>query len=147
MSGEKYVLALDQGTTSSRAILYDYSGAPAASAQKEFRQLFPQPGWVEHDANEIWATQHEVMLGAIAKAGARPEEIAAIGITNQRETTVVWDRATGTPIANAIVWQDRRTAGLCDELKGQGKAALIQQKTGLVLDAYFSGTKAQVVTR
>ena len=141
MSAKKYVLALDQGTTSSRAILYDYSGAPAASAQKEFRQLFPQPGWVEHDANEIWATQHEVMLGAIAKAGARPEEIAAIGITNQRETTVVWDRATGTPIANAIVWQDRRTAGLCDELKGQGKAALMQQKTGLVLDAYFSGTK------
>ena len=141
MSGKKYVLALDQGTTSSRAILYDYSGAPTASAQKEFRQLFPQPGWVEHDANEIWATQHEVMLGAIAKAGARPEEIAAIGITNQRETTVVWDGATGKPIANAIVWQDRRTAGLCDELKGQGKAALIQQKTGLVLDAYFSGTK------
>ena len=141
MSTKKYVLALDQGTTSSRAILYDYSGAPIASAQKEFRQHFPQPGWVEHDANEIWATQHEVMLGAIAKAGARPEEIAAIGITNQRETTVVWDRATGKPIANAIVWQDRRTAGLCDELKAQGKAALIQQKTGLVLDAYFSGTK------
>ena len=141
MRGKKYVLALDQGTTSSRAILYGYEGAPVASAQKEFRQQFPQPGWVEHDANEIWATQHEVMLGAIAKAGARPEEIAAIGITNQRETTVVWDRATGKPIANAIVWQDRRTAGLCDELKAQGKAALIQQKTGLVLDAYFSGTK------
>ena len=141
MSGKKYVLALDQGTTSSRAILYGNDGAPVASAQKEFRQHFPQPGWVEHDANEIWATQHEVMLGAIAKAGARPEEIAAIGITNQRETTVVWDRATGRPIANAIVWQDRRTAGLCDELKAQGKAALIQQKTGLVLDAYFSGTK------
>ena len=141
MRGKKYVLALDQGTTSSRAILYGYEGAPVASAQKEFRQQFPQPGWVEHDANEIWATQHEVMLGAIAKAGARPEELAAIGITNQRETTVVWDRATGKPIANAIVWQDRRTAGLCDELKAQGKAALIQQKTGLVLDAYFSGTK------
>ena len=136
-----YVLALDQGTTSSRAILYDHSGTPIASAQREFRQHFPQPGWVEHDANEIWATQHEVMLAAIAKANARPEQIAVIGITNQRETTVVWERATGKPIANAIVWQDRRTAGLCDELKAQGKAALIQQKTGLVLDAYFSGTK------
>ena len=141
MSEKKYVLALDQGTTSSRAILYDRAGTPVASAQKEFRQLFPEPGWVEHDASEIWATQHEVMLAAIAKSNARPEEIAAIGITNQRETTVVWDRATGKPIANAIVWQDRRTAGLCDELKAQGKAALIQQKTGLVLDAYFSGTK------
>ena len=141
MSEKKYVLALDQGTTSSRAILYGNDGAPIASAQQEFRQHFPQPGWVEHDANEIWTTQHAVMLGAIAKAGARPQEIAAIGITNQRETTVVWDRATGKPIANAIVWQDRRTAGLCDELKAQGKAGLIQQKTGLVLDAYFSGTK------
>ena len=137
----RFVLALDQGTTSSRAILYDYSGTPVASAQKEFRQQFPQPGWVEHDATEIWASQHEVMLGAIAKAGAKPDEIAAIGITNQRETTVVWDRTTGKPIANAIVWQDRRTAGLCDELKAAGKAGLIQQKTGLVLDAYFSGTK------
>jgi glycerol kinase len=138
---KKFVLALDQGTTSSRAILYDTAGTPVASAQKEFRQQFPQPGWVEHDANEIWASQHEVMLGAIAKAHARPEEIAAIGITNQRETTVLWDRTTGKPIANAIVWQDRRTAGLCDELKAAGSATLIQQKTGLVLDAYFSGTK------
>ena len=137
----KVILALDQGTTSSRAILYDYSGAPVASAQKEFRQHFPQPGWVEHDASEIWATQHEVMSQAIAKAVVQPADIAAIGITNQRETTVVWDRATGKPIANAIVWQDRRTAALCDALKIQGKAALIQQKTGLVLDAYFSGTK------
>ncbi len=141
MSVKKYVLALDQGTTSSRAILYGHDGAPVASAQKEFRQHFPQPGWVEHDGNEIWASQHEVMRGAIAKAGAQPSEIAAIGITNQRETTVVWERATGKPIANAIVWQDRRTAGLCDELKAQGKAAQIQQKTGLVIDAYFSGTK------
>ena len=138
---KRYVLALDQGTTSSRAILYDHSGTPAASAQKEFRQQFPQPGWVEHDAREIWASQHEVMLAAIGKAGAKSGEIAAIGITNQRETTVVWDRATGKPIANAIVWQDRRTAGLCDELKAAGKAGVIQQKTGLVLDAYFSGTK------
>ena len=138
---KKYVLALDQGTTSSRAILYDHAGAPVASAQKEFRQHFPQPGWVEHDANEIWTSQHEVMLAAIATSGATPEAIAAIGITNQRETTVVWDRATGKPIGNAIVWQDRRTARLCDELKADGKAGLIQQKTGLVLDAYFSGTK------
>ncbi len=138
---KKFVLALDQGTTSSRAILYNVAGTPVASSQKEFRQLFPQPGWVEHDAGEIWASQHEVMLGAIAKAGAKTEEIAAIGITNQRETTVVWDRATGMPIANAIVWQDRRTAGLCDQLKADGKAGLIQRKTGLVLDAYFSGTK------
>ena len=140
---KKFVLALDQGTTSSRAILYDHSGTPVASAQKELRQHFPQPGWVEHDAAEIWASQHKVMLAAIAKAGARAEEIAAIGITNQRETTVLWDRATGRPIANAIVWQDRRTAGLCDDLKAAGKAQLIQQKTGLVLDAYFSGTKLQ----
>jgi glycerol kinase len=138
---KKFVLALDQGTTSSRAILYDTAGTPVASAQKEFRQQFPQPGWVEHDASEIWTSQHEVMLAAIAKARARPEEIAAIGITNQRETTVLWDRTTGKPIANAIVWQDRRTAGLCDELKATGSAMLIQQKTGLVLDAYFSGTK------
>ncbi len=138
---ERFVLALDQGTTSSRAILYDHSGTPVGSAQKEFRQRFPQPGWVEHDANEIWASQRAVMMAAIAKAGARPNEIAAIGVTNQRETTVVWDRATGKPIANAIVWQDRRTAVLCDELKAAGKAGLIQQKTGLVLDAYFSGTK------
>ena len=144
---KKFVLALDQGTTSSRAILYEPSGTAVASAQKEFRQHFPRPGWVEHDANEIWASQHEVMLAAIAKAqvevGLKAEEIAAIGITNQRETTVVWDRRTGKPIANAIVWQDRRTAGRCDELKAAGKAALIQQKTGLVLDAYFSGTKLQ----
>ena len=138
---KRFVLALDQGTTSSRAILYDHSGNPVASAQKEFRQQFPQPGWVEHDGNEIWATQHAVMLAALAKANAKPEEIAAIGITNQRETTLLWDRATGVPIANAIVWQDRRTAGLCDALKAAGKAPLIQQKTGLVLDAYFSGTK------
>ena len=138
---KRFVLALDQGTTSSRAILVDASGAAVASAQKEFPQYFPQPGWVEHDADEIWATQHEVMLAAVAKSGARVDEIAAIGITNQRETTMLWDRRTGAPIHKAIVWQDRRTAGLCDELKVAGKAPLIQQKTGLVLDAYFSGTK------
>jgi glycerol kinase len=137
----KYVLALDQGTTSSRAIVFDHSGNIVASAQKEFRQHFPQPGWVEHDANEIWATQHEVMLAAIAKATLTPAQIAAIGITNQRETTVLWDRTTGQPLHRAIVWQDRRTAQYCDELKTQGKAPLAQEKTGLVLDAYFSGTK------
>ena len=141
MNGIKYILALDQGTTSSRAIVYNHAGSAVAAAQKEFRQHFPQPGWVEHDANEIWASQHEVLLAAIAKAGISARDIAAIGITNQRETTVLWDRATGKPVANAIVWQDRRTASLCDQLKADGKAALIQQKTGLVLDAYFSGTK------
>ncbi len=137
----RFVLALDQGTTSSRAILFDHAGTPVASAQQEFRQHFPQPGWVEHDAGEIWATQRAVMTEAMHRAGAHPQDIAAIGITNQRETTVLWDRATGRPVANAIVWQDRRTAALCDRLKAEGKAALIQQKTGLVLDAYFSGTK------
>ena len=141
MNGIKYILALDQGTTSSRAIVYNHAGSAVATAQKEFRQHFPQPGWVEHDANEIWASQHEVLLAAVAKAGISARDIAAIGITNQRETTVLWDRATGKPVANAIVWQDRRTASLCDQLKADGKAALIQKKTGLVLDAYFSGTK------
>ncbi|MBL8310288.1 MAG: glycerol kinase GlpK [Burkholderiales bacterium] len=138
---KKYVLALDQGTTSSRAILFDHAGTPVASAQQEFRQHFPQPGWVEHDAREIWTTQRAVMAQAMQRAGATASAIAAIGITNQRETTVLWDRATGQPVANAIVWQDRRTAALCDRLKAEGKAAQIQQKTGLVLDAYFSGTK------
>ena len=137
----RFVLALDQGTTSSRAILFDHAGTPVASAQQEFRQHFPQPGWVEHDAGEIWATQRAVMTEAMHRTGARPQDVAAIGITNQRETTVLWDRATGWPVANAIVWQDRRTAALCDRLKAEGKAALIQKKTGLVLDAYFSGTK------
>ncbi len=140
-NSKKYVLALDQGTTSSRAILFDHSGAIVAVAQKEFRQHFPQPGWVEHDAEEIWTTQHEVLRHAIAKAGARIDEIAAIGITNQRETTVLWDRATGKPVHRAIVWQDRRTAAFCDELKKQGKIPIAQRKTGLVLDAYFSATK------
>ncbi len=135
------ILALDQGTTSSRAIVFDHDGAVRGAAQREFRQIFPQPGWVEHDATEIWATQSGVMHEAIAKAGITAADIAAIGITNQRETTVVWERATGRPIANAIVWQDRRTAPFCDELRAQGKAPLIARKTGLVLDAYFSGTK------
>ena len=135
------ILALDQGTTSSRAIVFDHDGAVRGAAQREFRQIFPQPGWVEHDASEIWTTQSGVMHEAIAKAGIVAADIAAIGITNQRETTVVWERATGRPIANAIVWQDRRTAPLCDELRSQGNAPLIARKTGLVLDAYFSGTK------
>jgi glycerol kinase len=138
---EKYILALDQGTTSSRAILFDKYGQICHIAQKEFTQLYPQPGWVEHDAEEIWATQFSVMAETIAKASLNTTDIAAIGITNQRETTVVWDRKSSKPIYNAIVWQDRRTAGYCDQLKADGLAPLIQQKTGLVLDAYFSATK------
>jgi glycerol kinase len=136
-----YILALDQGTTSSRAILFDHDGAMAAVAQKEFRQLFPKPGWVEHDAQEIWATQIAVAVEALGRAGARPKDVAAIGITNQRETTVLWDRATGEPIANAIVWQDRRTAEFCDRLKADGHETLVRDRTGLVIDAYFSGSK------
>jgi len=135
------VLALDQGTTSSRAIVFDQAGTIRGAAQQEFRQIFPQPGWVEHDATEIWATQSGVMHEALAKAGVSARDVAGIGITNQRETTVVWDRATGRPIANAIVWQDRRTAPTCDALRAAGKAELIAEKTGLVIDAYFSGTK------
>jgi len=138
-----YILAIDQGTTSSRAILFDRDGNVAAVAQKEFRQIFPEPGWVEHDAEEIWSTQMGVVQEAIARAGLRASDIAAIGITNQRETTVVWDRKTGKPIHHAIVWQDRRTAGLCDQLRADGLADTFRQKTGLVLDAYFSGTKVK----
>ena len=136
-----FVLALDQGTTSSRALVFDHDGALRAVAQREFRQIFPQPGWVEHDAGEIWATQSGVLSEALAQAGIAARDIAAIGITNQRETTVVWDRVTGSPIANAIVWQDRRTAPNCDALRAAGHAGMIARKTGLVLDAYFSGTK------
>lgn len=143
----KYILALDQGTTSSRAIVFDHSGSVVASAQKEFRQIFPKPGWVEHDANEIWATQLHTATDAIAKAGLGATDIAAVGITNQRETTVVWDRATGAPIHHAIVWQDRRTAATCDRLKARGLAPLIRRKTGLVVDAYFSGTKVEWILR
>jgi glycerol kinase len=137
----KYILALDQGTTSSRAIVFDHAGGIVAVAQQEFRQIFPQPGWVEHDANEIWASQSGVAATALAKASLTATDIAAIGITNQRETTIVWDRKTGRPIGNAIVWQDRRTAGACDRLRQAGHAAMIRKKTGLVIDAYFSGTK------
>ncbi len=137
----QYIIALDQGTTSSRAIVFDRAGTIRGVAQREFGQIFPQPGWVEHDATEIWASQSGVLHEALAMAGTSAKEIAAIGITNQRETTVVWDRATGRPIANAIVWQDRRTAATCDELRAAGHAPLFARKTGLVLDAYFSGTK------
>ena len=136
-----FVLALDQGTTSSRAIVFDHAGTIRGSAQQEFPQLFPQPGWVEHDATAIWATQAGVLHEALASAGIGARDLAAVGITNQRETTVVWDRATGQPIANAIVWQDRRTAPLCDALRAAGHAPLFAERTGLVLDAYFSGTK------
>jgi len=139
----KYILALDQGTTSSRAIVFDRHGGIVATAQQEFRQIFPKPGWVEHDPQEIWATQSNVAAQAILKAGLTATDIAAIGITNQRETTMVWERATGRPICSAIVWQDRRTAPVCDRLKARGLAPKIRKKTGLVVDAYFSGTKLQ----
>lgn len=137
----KYVLALDQGTTSSRAILFNNQGAIITLAQKPFQQYFPRPGWVEHDPNEIWYTQSSVIKEAMAKADVNDSNIACIGIANQRETTIIWDRETGFPVYNAIVWQDRRTADYCEELKEQGWAERIQQKTGLVIDAYFSATK------
>ncbi len=136
-----HLLALDQGTSSSRAIVFDRDGHIVAMAQREFRQIFPQPGWVEHDANEIWATQQAVALEALFKAELNASDIAAIGITNQRETTMLWDRKTGQPIANAIVWQDRRTAAFCEQLREQGLEPQIQRSTGLRIDPYFSGTK------
>ena len=139
----KYILALDQGTTSSRAIVFDKQGNIISVAQKEFTQYFPKPGWVEHDPIEIWSTQTGVAAEAIAKKGLNVENIAAIGITNQRETVLVWDKNTGKPIYNAIVWQDKRTSDYCDELKNQGKNDLVRQKTGLVIDSYFSGTKVK----
>ena len=137
----QFILALDQGTTSSRAIVFDHLGNIKSIAQKEFTQIFPQPGWVEHDANEIWSTQLGVAAEAVIMAELAIKDIAAIGITNQRETTVLWDRTTGQPLHNAIVWQDRRTAAYCDQLKQEGWAKKIQQKTGLIIDAYFSATK------
>ncbi len=133
--------ARDQGTTSSRAIVFDLQGRIETVAQREFQQIYPRPGWVEHDPNEIWSTQAGVATEAVARAGMRAEDVAAIGITNQRETTVVWDRGTGEPVYNAIVWQDRRTAAHCDRLKAEGREGMIREKTGLVIDAYFSGTK------
>jgi glycerol kinase len=140
---EKFILALDQGTTSSRAIVFDRNGLPVAVAQKEFTQYYPKPGWVEHDPEEIWSTQAGVALEAITKAGLESVNIAAIGITNQRETTVVWNRNTGKPVHNALVWQDRRTADYCDKLKSAGQSRKILEKTGLVIDAYFSATKVR----
>ncbi|HOU30306.1 MAG TPA: glycerol kinase GlpK [Bacteroidales bacterium] len=140
---KKYILALDQGTTSSRAIIFGHDGLPVAIAQKEFTQLYPKPGWVEHNPVEIWTSQSDVAIEAMVKAGIKASDVAAIGITNQRETTIVWDRTTGKPIYNAIVWQDRRTAEYCDRLKAEGNAEMIRQKTGLVIDAYFSATKVK----
>jgi glycerol kinase len=137
----RYILALDQGTTSSRALLFDEHSVVRSVAQREFTQIFPEPGWVEHDPEEIAASQIAVAVEALAKAKAQPRDVAAIGITNQRETTIVWDRGTGKPIYNAIVWQDRRTAAFCQQLKAQGHESLIQQRTGLLIDAYFSGSK------
>jgi glycerol kinase len=138
---QKYILALDQGTTSSRAIVFNHHGEPVSVAQKEFTQIYPQPGWVEHDAEEIWSTQAGVAQEAITRAGIDSSQLAAIGITNQRETTVVWDRRTGKPVHNAIVWQDRRTSAYCDQIKQAGRGKRIQEKTGLIIDAYFSATK------
>src|SRR5436190_11945853 len=137
----KAVLALDQGTTSSRAIAFGHDGRILATSQQEFRQLFPHPGGVEHDPLEIWRSQREVAAQALAKAGLAPTDVAAVGITNQRETTVLWERSTGQPVANAIVWQDRRTASRCDALRQAGHEPTFAAKTGLLLDAYFSGTK------
>lgn len=140
---EKFILSLDQGTSSSRAIVFDRNGLPVATVQKDFTQIYPKPGWVEHDAEEIWSTQVGVAHEVITKAGLESADIAAIGITNQRETTVIWNRKTGKPVYNAIVWQDRRTAGFCDQLKNNGKSRMIPEKTGLIIDAYFSATKVK----
>ena len=140
---KEFILALDQGTTSSRAIVFDHNGLPVATAQKEFTQYYPKPGWVEHDPDEIWSTQAGVALEAITKAGLESVNIAAIGITNQRETTLVWNKKTGKPVYNAIVWQDRRTADFCDKLKSDGHSSKILEKTGLIIDAYFSATKVR----
>ena len=135
----KYIMALDSGTTSSRCILFNERGKACSSAQRELRQYFPRPGWVEHDGKEIWAAQLAVAVEAMQKNNIAAEQIAAIGITNQRETTLVWDKNTGDPICPAIVWQCRRTAEYCDELKARGLVDFFRKKTGLVLDAYFSG--------
>ena len=139
----QYILAFDQGTTSSRSILFDSNGQIRSVAQNEFEQIYPEPGWVEHDPSEIWSSQISTATEALSRADIDADEVAAIGITNQRETTIVWDRQTGDPIYNAIVWQDRRTSGLCDRLKDAGHLDLFQEKTGLIIDAYFSGTKIQ----
>ena len=138
-----YLLAIDQGTTSTRAIVFDAGLRPVATAQQEFAQHYPAPGWVEHDPDDLWRTVLETARAAMAKAGVAAGQIAGIGITNQRETTVVWDRATGKPVHNAIVWQDRRTAPLCDALRQAGHGAMITARTGLLLDPYFSATKVK----
>ncbi|WP_026584239.1 glycerol kinase GlpK [Bacillus sp. J33] len=140
---EKYILSLDQGTTSSRAILFNKKGEIVHTAQKEFTQYFPKPGWVEHNANEIWGSILSVIAGVFSESGVKPEQIAGIGITNQRETTVVWDKETGIPVYNAIVWQSRQTSEICDSLKEKGYNDLFREKTGLLIDAYFSGTKVK----
>lgn len=140
---EKYILSLDQGTTSSRAILFNKSGRIVHTAQKEFTQIFPKPGWVEHNANEIWGSILSVIASSLTESGIKPEQISGIGITNQRETTVVWDKVTGEPVYNAIVWQSRQTSEICDELKGKGFNERFQEKTGLLIDAYFSATKVK----
>ncbi len=140
---EKYILSLDQGTTSTRAILFNKKGEIVHSAQKEFTQYFPKPGWVEHNANEIWGSVLAVIAGVLTESGVRPEQIAGIGITNQRETAVVWDQETGKPVYNAIVWQSRQTSGICEQLIAQGYNTLFREKTGLLIDAYFSGTKVK----
>ena len=137
----KALLAIDQGTTSSRSMLFDLEGKPLGSAQREFPQHFPQPGWVEHEAADIWESQIGTVRDVLQQTGTTPQELVAIGITNQRETTLIWDRKTGKPVHRAIVWQDRRTAGMCDQLKARGLEKTFSEKTGLVLDPYFSGTK------
>ncbi|GAL26628.1 glycerol kinase [Vibrio variabilis] len=141
MNNKNVIIALDQGTTSSRAIVFDHDANIVTTAQREFTQIYPQPGWVEHDPMEIWATQRSSLTEALAQADISSEEVSAIGITNQRETTVVWDKETGLPIYNAIVWQCRRTANYCDQLKADGHETMIREKTGLVIDAYFSASK------
>lgn len=143
MAEKNYVMAIDQGTTSSRAIIFDRNGKKIGSSQKEFPQYFPKSGWVEHNANEIWNSVQSVIAGAFIESGIRPEAIAGIGITNQRETTVVWDKTTGQPIANAIVWQSRQSSPIADQLKADGHTEMIHEKTGLVIDAYFSATKVR----
>ena len=137
----KFLLAIDQGTSSSRTVIYDHDARVVASDQQEFPQLYPKPGWVEHDPEAIWSSVTAVTRGALDKAGAEAAEISAIGITNQRETTIIWDRQTGEPVYNAIVWQDRRTAAYCQSLQAEGIEAMVSEKTGLRLDPYFSGTK------
>ena len=143
MSKEKYILAFDQGTTSSRAVVIDHKGTIVASAQKEFQQIYPKPGWVEHDPMEIWSSQSSTANEALSRANLKTDQIAAVGITNQRETTIIWDKETGKPVYNAIVWQDRRTSDYCRQLKKDGLEKMVTQKTGLRLDPYFAGTKVR----